>query len=144
MIDKSIIYPVEVLRGLVHTALESTIVHKKYDAIQRKVILEGVDTIVAVLNDGHRSSADILPNHSGFQRVDLENPRKRTLEERHWKRKGYEPEGRRRLINVTNNLEVSTGIRLVKTENLIVIASDAYKMLYTKKTFKEKKFLNLS
>ena len=92
MIDKSIIYPVVVLRGLVHTALESTIVHKKYDAIQRKVILEGVDTIVAVLNDGHRSSADILPNHSGFQQGRF---RKSRGNER-WKKgtgkgKGYEP-----------------------------------------------------
>tara|TARA_B100000674_G_scaffold279394_1_gene230942 strand:- start:320 stop:571 length:252 start_codon:yes stop_codon:yes gene_type:complete len=68
----------------------------------------------------------------GFNRVDLENP-----EETNAGRKALEKErdmsleGRRRLINVTNNLEVSTGIRLVKiAENLIVIASDAYKMLY--------------
>ena len=91
MIDKSIIYPVEVLRGLVHTALESTIVNKKYDATQRKVILEGVDTIVAVLNDGHRSSADILPKHSAFQKGRF---RKSRGNER-WKKgtgngKGYE------------------------------------------------------
>ena len=67
-----------------------------------------------------------------FKRGDLENP-----EETNAGRKALEterdmsPEGRRRPINVTNNLEVSTGIRLVKiAENLIVIASDAYKMLY--------------
>ena len=60
-----------------------------------------------------------------FKRGDLENP-----EETNAGRKALEterdmsPEGRRRPINVTNNLEIATDIRLVKTENQRVMASD--------------------
>ena len=68
-IDKTLIYPVEVLRGLIHTALENIVLtNNNNNAVKNKLINDGVETIINVLNDGHRSCGDILPQQSAYNR----------------------------------------------------------------------------
>eukprot|EP00943_MAST-04B_sp_MAST-4B-sp1_P006597 g6597.t1 len=68
-IDKSLIYPIEMLRGLIHTALENIVLtNEKDNMIKNNFITDGIEAIVKILNEGHRSCGDILPQQSAFKK----------------------------------------------------------------------------
>jgi HrpA-like RNA helicase len=68
-IDKTLIYPIEILRGLIHTALENIVLTNENDNVKKNnFINDGIEAIVKILNEGHRSCGDMLPQQSAYKK----------------------------------------------------------------------------